>query len=60
VAVAAVGEVIKFIEPGQDRVSESAFWTDRGRQMHEAEPGRFRLDRLLVVRDTFRDLAKTR
>ncbi|WP_169986105.1 hypothetical protein [Microbispora sp. H10836] len=57
IARAAVEEVIKFVPPGQDEVPEEAFWSERGRAVRAAEPGRFRLDRLLVVRDTYRELA---
>ncbi|GAA1512248.1 hypothetical protein GCM10009677_51550 [Sphaerisporangium rubeum] len=56
VAAAAVEEVVKFIPPGADRVPDEAFWSDRGRRVRAAEPGRFQVDRLLVVRDTYREL----
>lgn len=56
VAGAAVEEVVKFIPPGEDAVPDDAFWTDEGLRIRAAEPGRFRLERLLVVRDTYRDL----
>ena len=58
VAQAAVDEVIKFVPAGQDAVPEDEFWTPEGRAVRDAEPGRFRLDRLLVVRDTYRDLVR--
>ncbi len=54
-ARAAVEEVLKFVPHGGDRVPDQAFWTDRGRRVRAAEPGRFRVERLLVVRDTYRD-----
>jgi len=57
IARAAVEEVIKFVPPGRDEVPEEAFWSERGRAVRAAEPGRFRLDRLLVVRDTYRELS---
>ncbi|MFG1814094.1 hypothetical protein ACGFIF_10040 [Kribbella sp. NPDC049174] len=57
VAVAAVDEVVKFVPAGQDAVPEEEFWTPEGRSVRDADPGRFRLDRLLVVRDTYRELA---
>ncbi|MFC6896401.1 hypothetical protein ACFQGX_13320 [Nonomuraea dietziae] len=57
VAAAAVEEVVKFIPPGEEEVPDDGFWSERGRQMRTAEPGRFQLDRLLIVRDTYRDLA---
>ncbi|GAA3660735.1 hypothetical protein GCM10022224_025160 [Nonomuraea antimicrobica] len=56
VATAAVEEVVKFVPPGADEVPEDGFWSLRGREMRAAEPGRFQLDRLLIVRDTYRDL----
>ncbi|TCO50021.1 hypothetical protein EV646_10292 [Kribbella antiqua] len=55
VARAAVEEVVKFIPPGADVVPDDAFWTGEGRATLDAEPGRFRLERLLVVRDSYRD-----
>ena len=58
VARAAVDEAIKFVPAGQDAVPEDEFWTPEGRALRDAEPGRFRLDRLLVVRDTYRDLVR--
>ncbi|GAA2207359.1 hypothetical protein GCM10009850_028170 [Nonomuraea monospora] len=56
-ARAAVEEVLKFIPEGQDDVPADAFWSARGQEVRDAEPPRFRRDRLLVVRDTYRDLA---
>lgn len=58
VARAAVDEVVKFVPAGQDAVPEDEFWTLEGRAVWDAEPGRFRLDRLLVVRDTYHDLVR--
>jgi hypothetical protein len=57
IAAAAVEEVVKFIAFGQDEVSERAFWSERGSQVHDADPSRFTLDRLMVVRDTYREFA---
>jgi hypothetical protein len=57
IATAAVEEVIKFIPAGHDEVPGDAFWSPQGRGVRAAEPGRFALDRLLVVRDTYRELA---
>ncbi|WP_049576833.1 hypothetical protein [Nonomuraea sp. SBT364] len=57
IAAASVEEIIKFIPPGQDEVPDDAFWSDRGLETRAAEPGRFQLDRLLIVRDTYRNLA---
>ncbi|MFI6918957.1 hypothetical protein ACIBIZ_03300 [Nonomuraea spiralis] len=56
-ARSAMEEVLKFIPEGQDDVPAEAFWSVRGREVRAAEPPRFRRDRLLVVRDTYRDLA---
>ncbi|MFI9550163.1 hypothetical protein [Nonomuraea endophytica] len=56
-ARSAVEEVLKFIPGGQDEVPAEAFWSARGREVRAAEPPRFRRDRLLVVRDTYGDLA---
>ncbi|WP_237744823.1 hypothetical protein [Kribbella catacumbae] len=58
IARAAVEEVIKFVPPGQDAVPADEFWTPDGRRVFEAEPGRFRLDRLLVVRDAYHELVR--
>jgi hypothetical protein len=57
VAAAAIEEIVKFIPSGQDEAPADAFWSERGREMRAAEPGRFQLDRLMIVRDTYRDLA---
>lgn len=57
VASAAVEEVLKFVPEGLAEVPQDEFWTDEGRRVYDAEPGRFRMDRLLVVRDTYRTLA---
>jgi hypothetical protein len=58
VARAAVDEVVKFVPAGLDAVPEDEFWTPEGRAVRDAEPGRFRLDRLLVTRDTYLELAR--
>ncbi|TWD84384.1 hypothetical protein FB561_5571 [Kribbella amoyensis] len=55
VARAAVEEVLKFVPAGADAVPDNAFWTDDGQAVRAAEPGRFRLERLLVVRDSYSD-----
>ena len=52
-ARAAVEEVLKFVPGGWDRVPDQGFWTERGLRVRTAEPGRFRVERLLVVRDTY-------
>jgi len=57
IATKAVAEAIKFIPTGQEDVPDDAFWTERGRQIRSAEPGRFNRGRLLVVRDTYHRLA---
>ncbi len=53
-ARAAVEEVVKFIPAGEYAVPDDAFWTDEGLRVRAEEPGRFRLERLLVVRDSYR------
>jgi hypothetical protein len=58
IAVAALEEVVKFIPPGQERVPEQAFWSEQGRRLRDAEPSRFTVDRLLDVRDAYRELSQ--
>ncbi|WP_328999352.1 hypothetical protein OHA18_33525 [Kribbella sp. NBC_00709] len=58
VAQAAVDEVIKFVPAGADDVPEDEFWTPEGRAVRDAEPGRFRLERLLMARDTYDALGR--
>lgn len=55
IAIASIEEAVKFIPPGEDEVPEAAFWSDRGRRVRDADPARFRRDRLIVVRDTYRE-----
>lgn len=52
-AAAALAEVMRFAPPGAAAVPESACFTDRGRAVYRAEPGRFRLDRLAAVRESY-------
>jgi hypothetical protein len=56
-AAAAVGEVLKFIPDGADEVPSEAFRSARGRAVYAREPGRFRRGRLVVVRDTYREIS---
>lgn len=58
IAAAAVEEVVKFVEPGGTEVPDTAFWSERGLEVRAAEPGRFTLDRLRIVRDTYRELVE--
>ncbi|MEU8221700.1 hypothetical protein [Kribbella sp. NPDC048915] len=51
----AVLEVLKFVQPGADAVPGDAFWTDAGRTERDRDPGRFRVDRLLAIRDSYSD-----
>ncbi|MFG1794955.1 hypothetical protein [Nocardia sp. NPDC049149] len=57
IAIAAVDEVLKFIPEGAETVPESAFGTERGRQVFAAEPGRFSRRRLVAVRAAYREVA---
>jgi hypothetical protein len=59
IAAAAVAEVVKFIPPGEDVVPAEAFWTEEGRRVYDAEPGRFRRGRLQVVLETYLDAKET-
>jgi len=50
------GYTFRLAEPtaaAGDAVPVEAFWTDAGRAERERDPGRFRLDRLLAVRDSY-------
>jgi hypothetical protein len=58
VARAAVDEVVKFIPPGEDAVPDEAFWSEQGREVYEAEPARFTLDRLLAARTAYGEQAE--
>lgn len=49
----AVREVLKFVGPTGETVPDEAFWTDAGRAERERDPGRFRVNRLLAVRDSY-------
>ncbi|CAN5212546.1 hypothetical protein BH18ACT4_BH18ACT4_00920 [soil metagenome] len=55
-AAAAMDEVLAFVPPGRRAVPGHAFRSERGRAVHAIEPGRFALDRLQVVRDTYRQI----
>jgi hypothetical protein len=55
VAVAAMEEILKFVPDGAARVPAGEFRTTRGREVYDAEPGRFERERLVIVRDTYRD-----
>jgi hypothetical protein len=54
-AAAALAEVAKFAPPGA-AVPAAAFVTPQSRATYQAEPGRFRLDRLAAVRQAYLDL----
>lgn len=56
----ALDEVVKFLPAEADEVPAAAFWTDRGREVWQAEPGRFRRERLEAVRDLYRALLADR
>jgi hypothetical protein len=55
IAIVAIGEVLKFIPRGADRVPPEGFWTARGEAMLRHEAGRFERSRLEVVRDSYLD-----
>ncbi|GAA3123903.1 hypothetical protein JOF29_008633 [Kribbella aluminosa] len=57
VARQAVEEVVKFIPPTADVVPDEAFWTEPGQGVRALDPGRFRLERLLLIRDSYSDPA---
>lgn len=54
IAAAAIDETLKFLPAGEDAVPVTALWSERGRQVYAADPGRFERDRLLIARDTYR------
>ncbi|MGW0434924.1 hypothetical protein ACWDV4_20590 [Micromonospora sp. NPDC003197] len=56
-ATAAVDEVLKFIPDDADEVPAAAFTSERGRQTYAKEPGRFRRNRLVAVRDAYAGMA---
>jgi hypothetical protein len=53
-AAAAMDEVLKFVPPGADHVPVTAFRSERGQRLRDQEPGRFRRERLTIVRDSYR------
>jgi hypothetical protein len=55
-AAAAVEEAIKFLPVSGDAVPEGAFRSQRGRQVYEARPERFRRHRLLEERAARQEL----
>lgn len=55
VARQAVEEVVKFVPAAADAVPDEAFWTEAGRAVRALDPGRFRLERLLLIRDSYSD-----
>jgi hypothetical protein len=57
-AAAAAGEVVKFIRPGEERVSVSALWTDRGRAEYARDPWRMSRERMAAVEAAYRAAAE--
>jgi uncharacterized protein YjbI with pentapeptide repeats len=57
-AIAALGEVVKFIPDGADAPPKSAFFTSPGREVYLADPRRFARARVVVVVEAWRDLAR--
>ena len=55
IATAAMDEILKFVPDGATEVPDSAFWSPRGQRVRSEEPGRFDRERLLIVRDTYRE-----
>lgn len=55
-AAAAMDEVLTFVRAGGQAVPARAFRSERGREVYAREPGRFARDRLVVVRDTYRQI----
>jgi hypothetical protein len=56
-AAESVGEVLKFIPDGADRVPSHCFWTGSGREMLSLVPDRFTRDNLEHQRAIARELA---
>lgn len=54
-ARAAIEEVVKFLPAGAERVPDEAF-TERGRAIRDAEPGRFRRARLATTLQAWADI----
>jgi hypothetical protein len=54
IAAAAMDEVLAFVPLGAKAVPARSIWSERGRAVHASRPGRFRRERLVVVRDTYR------
>jgi hypothetical protein len=53
-AAAAIDEVLKLVPPGEDEVPRDAVRSRIGAPVYEREPGRFRVARLIAVRDAYR------
>jgi hypothetical protein len=58
-AVACVGEVLRRIPASEEAVSKASIVSDRARALYQAEPGRFRRDRLTAYRDALREQLAT-
>jgi len=55
-AAAAMAEVLAFVPEGEDAVPYESLRTDRGREVFDAQPGRFYRDRLKVIQDTYEEI----
>jgi hypothetical protein len=55
-ATAAIDSLLSLVPEGETRVPHCAFTSARGRAVRLAEPGRFDVDRLRAVRETYRRL----
>lgn len=56
-AAAAIEEVLKFILPGEEAVSQEALSSTHSAAMYSEEPGRFRRSRLQAVLRVYQDAA---
>lgn len=54
IATGAMDEILKFIPAEAQEVPDTAFWSVRGRRVRAEEPGRYRRERLELVRDFYR------
>jgi hypothetical protein len=53
-AAAAIDEVLRLVPAGSDHVPQDAVGSQVGTSMYHREPGRFRVQRLVAVREAYR------